>query len=228
MIMVCMAGLLMGSRTADAQEYGQRKGYEAEKLSVKERIAFRTNMVDWVLTTPNFGVQYDVTPWDYNKWTIGANVKWNPGAHQTFTPQADYSITDVRLEARRYFRQTKIRKRMPKRRKAFYWGLYAGYTGYTVFLKNGYTGEHLSMGGTAGCEIQLYRMRNGALDLDLGMNAGWMYGKYRKRTGDGNGGFAFTEEKDWHITPFPVISEVRVALVYRFKLVNEKYNKSKR
>ena len=84
------------------------------------------------------------------------------------------------------------------------------------------------MGGTAGCEIQLYRMRNGALDLDLGMNAGWMYGKYRKRTGDGNGGFAFTEEKDWHITPFPVISEVRVALVYRFKPVNEKYNKSKR
>lgn len=224
---LCLAGLTVWG-TASAQENSIITRHKVEKFSVKERLAFRTNMVDWVLTTPNIGIQYDVTPWDYNKWTLGANVKWNPGTHQTFTPQADYSITDVRLEARRYFRQTKVRKRMPKRRKAYYWGMYAGYTDYTVFLKNGYTGKHLSLGGTAGWEMQLYRMKNGALDLDLGVNAGWMYGKYKKRADNVNEGFVFTEEKDWHITPFPVISEVRVALVYRFKPVNEKYNKSKR
>lgn len=224
---LCLAGLTVWG-TASAQENSIITRHKVEKFSVKERLAFRTNMVDWVLTTPNIGIQYDVTPWDYNKWTLGANVKWNPGTHQTFTPQTDYSITDVRLEARRYFRQTKVRKRMPKRRKAYYWGMYAGYTDYTVFLKNGYTGKHLSLGGTAGWEMQLYRMKNGALDLDLGVNAGWMYGKYKKRADNVNGGFVFTEEKDWHITPFPVISEVRVALVYRFKPVNEKYNKSKR
>lgn len=224
---LCLAGLTVWG-TASAQENSIITRHKVEKFSVKERLAFRTNMVDWVLTTPNIGIQYDVTPWNYNKWTLGANVKWNPGTHQTFTPQTDYSITDVRLEARRYFRQTKVRKRMPKRRKAYYWGMYAGYTDYTVFLKNGYTGKHLSLGGTAGWEMQLYRMKNGALDLDLGVNAGWMYGKYKKRADNVNGGFVFTEEKDWHITPFPVISEVRVALVYRFKPVNEKYNKSKR
>lgn len=224
---LCLAGLTVWG-TASAQENSIITRHKVEKFSVKERLAFRTNMVDWVLTTPNIGIQYDVTPWDYNKWTLGANVKWNPGTHQTFTPQTDYSITDVRLEARRYFRQTKVRKRMPKRRKAYYWGMYAGYTDYTVFLKNGYTGKHLSLGGTAGWEMQLYRMKNGALDLDLGVNAGWMYGKYKKRADNVNGGFVFTEEKDWHMTPFPVISEVRVALVYRFKPVNEKYNKSKR
>lgn len=226
-IIACIAGMAMGKTTVAAQG-NVTSGQEAEKFSAKERLAFRTNMVDWVLTTPNIGIQYDVTPWDYNKWTLGANVKWNPGTHQTFEPNADYRMLDVKLEARKYFRQKNGKKRTPKFWRAYYWGLYTGYTDYTVFIKNGYTGKHLGLGATAGWEVQLYKFKNGALDLDMGISAGWIYGKSRKRTGDGNGGYVFTSEKDWHVTPYPVVSDVKVALVYRFKPISEKYNKSKR
>lgn len=225
---ICMTGLIMWGNNTMAQESSMIEKHKVEKWSVKDRLAFRTNMVDWILTTPNIGIQYDITPWDYNKWILGANVKWNPGTSQTFEPIVDYSILDVKLEAKKYFRQTQARKKMPKFWRAYYWGIYAGYTDYTVILKNGYTGKHVGLGGTAGWEVQLHKFKNGTLDLDMGLNAGWIYGKYKKKADNENGGFVFTEEKDWHITPFPIISEIKVALVYRFKPINEKYSKSKR
>ena len=64
---LCLAVLTVCG-TASAQENSIITKHKVEKFSVKERLAFRTNMVDWVLTTPNIGIQYDVTPWDYNKW----------------------------------------------------------------------------------------------------------------------------------------------------------------
>lgn len=215
---------------AELQEL--RKGKEAKvtKLTVKERLAFRANMVGWVLATPSVGVQYDMTPWDYNKWTLGADVKWNPGSNQTFVPGVEYKMLDARIEARKYFRESLTikpgQKRMPKYWRAYYWGVYAGYTDYTLYLREGYTGRHFGIGGTAGWEIPLITFATGGLDLDLGLSAGWIYGESKKRIDDN--GYKFTNVKDRHFTPYPVISEVRVALVYRFNSVKEKYNRSKR
>lgn len=224
----CLAGMTVLGTTAAAQTVNTRAENVPEKLAFKDRVAFRTNMVDWVLTTPNIGIQYDVTPWDYNKWTLGLNAKWNPGASQSFTPNADYKITDIKLEARKYFRQKDGKKKMPKFWRAYYWGVYAGYTDYKLMIKKGYAGEHASVGATAGWEVQLHRFENGALDLDLGLSAGWMYGRYDRIEADGNGNILTYEKKDWHLIPFPVISEIRVGLVYRFKPINDKYKKSKR
>lgn len=224
----CMAGLILWGTTAAAQNNKIKKEYKAEEFSVKERIAIRTNMVDWVLTTPNIGVQYDVSAWDYNKWTVGANIRWNPGTTQTFTPNMDYRLLDLKLETRKYFRNKRVVEgKTPKFWRAYYWGVYAGYTDYTVFMKKGLDGECAGLGATAGWEVQLHKFKNGAIDLDMGLSAGWIYGRYDKRAEDGNGGYMIKETKDWHITPFPIISEVRIALVYRFKSVSEKYNKSK-
>lgn len=215
---------------ARLKEIRKRKEAKVEKLTVKERLAFRANMVSWVLATPSIGVQYDISPLDYNKWTIGAEVKWNPGTSQSSIPAVDYKMLDAKVEVRRYFRESLTikpgQKRMPKYWRAYYCGVYAGYTDYTLYLKNGYTGKHWGAGVTGGWEIPLLTFAKGGLDLDLGLSAGWIYGESMKRVK--NEGYSFTDIKDWHFTPYPIITDVRVALVYRFKSVKEKYNRSKR
>lgn len=203
---------------------------KAIKLSLKDRFAFRANMVSWVLATPSVGVQFDLSPWNYNKWTIGADMKWNPGSNQTFNACIEYKMLDAKIEARRYFRESLTikqgQKRMPKYWRAYYWGVYAGYTDYTIYLREGFTGKHIGIGASAGWEIPVVTFATGGLDLDFGLSAGWIYGKSKKRIHDN--GYSFANIKDWHFTPYPIISEIRLALVYRFKSVKTKYNRSKR
>ena len=38
----------------------------------KERWAYKTNALEWLLTIPNFGVEYDLSKSVYNRMTIGA------------------------------------------------------------------------------------------------------------------------------------------------------------
>lgn len=217
---------------AKLQELKKRKEAKVVYYSIKDRLAFRANMVSWVLATPSIGVQFDLFPQDYNKWTIGADVKWNPGVNQTFEPSLEYKMLDVKVEARKYFRESLTikpgQKRMPKYWRAYYWGVYAGYTDYAIHIRNGFEGSHIGVGGTAGWEIPMITFATGALDLDLGVNAGFMFGKNTKRTeNEDNTGYNY-RVKGWHFTPYPIISEIRVALVYRFMSVKGKYNRSKR
>lgn len=100
-----------------------------KRISFAERWAFKTNAVDWVLTTPNIGVEFDLSDKVYNKWTLGAQVKWNGGSNQDFDATLDYKMLDGRLELRRYWR-TGLKggsdsKRLPKFWRAYYWGIYA-------------------------------------------------------------------------------------------------------
>ena len=222
--MACGIGMAACMLPAAAQENSPKR------ISFAERWAFKTNAVDWVLTTPNIGVEFDLSDKVYNKWTLGAQVKWNGGSNQDFNATLDYKMLDGRLELRRYWR-TGLKggsdsKRIPKFWRAYYWGIYAGYTNYTVFIKNGYTGKHASVGASLGWEVPLYAFKRGGLDLDLGLSAGFIYGKYRKREMQ-DGQPVFVKEKDWHLTPYPVPTEIRVGLVYRFQQIKAKYNKSK-
>lgn len=227
----CLAYLLCGLFiTLTVNINAQSNNEKAENLSLKDRFAFRTNIMYWALATPNIGIQFDITPYDYNRWTLQTDLKWNPGVNNGKEKALSYQILDAKLELRKYFRNRTVKQRKssnPKYWKAYYWGIYAGYTDYEIFLKNGFTGEHFGAGLSGGWEVPLYKFNTGALDLDLGMSAGWIYGKSKKRIDNGNE-YIFTKVKDMHFTPYPIISEVRVALVYRFKSVKEKYNKTKR
>lgn len=211
--------------------YKKSKEVKPERYSFKDMFAFRANMVDWVLMTPSIGIQFDLSPWDYNKATLGANFKYNPGSRQSFTTDFQYKMLDARLEFRKYFRESLTikpgQKRMPKYWRAYYWGIYASYTDYEIYLKNGFSGKHFGLGGTFGWEIPLITMKNGGIDLDLGANIGWIYGESKKRIKEGDT-YKFTNIKENHFTLYPILSEFRLALVYRFKSVKVKYNKSKR
>ena len=75
-----------------------------DTLSVRDRIALRTNAVDWLLLTPNIGIEYSLGNTNWNRWTIGANVKGNPETSHTFNPGTVYNLMDIRTEVRNYWR----------------------------------------------------------------------------------------------------------------------------
>ena len=81
-----------------------------EHVSFKDRWAFKTNALEWILITPNIGVEFDLSNSVYNKWTLSAQVRWNGGSDQTFSPDFDYSIFDGKLELRRYWRSKRTRR----------------------------------------------------------------------------------------------------------------------
>lgn len=73
--------------------------------SFKDRIAIRTNVVDWVLTTPNVAFDYDIVNTPYDKKSIGLSLKYNWNTSHTYIPQQVYNLFDMRFDYRFYWRQ---------------------------------------------------------------------------------------------------------------------------
>lgn len=73
--------------------------------SFKERIAIKTNVVDWLLMTPNLAFDYDVVNTSYDKKSIGIAVKYNWNTSHTYIPEQVYNIFDVRLDYRFHWRR---------------------------------------------------------------------------------------------------------------------------
>lgn len=57
-----------------------------DTLSVAERLSIRTNMVDWTLLVPNIGVEFDIKNENWNRWTVGLNLRNNWQTSHTFKP----------------------------------------------------------------------------------------------------------------------------------------------
>ena len=76
-----------------------------EDLSFKDRIAIRTNVVDWVLTTPNVAFDFDVVSTPYDKHSVGVAFKYNWATSHTYIPKQVYNLFDVRADYRFYWRQ---------------------------------------------------------------------------------------------------------------------------
>ena len=58
--------------------YAQQK--TSEKISPKERWAFETNAMDWLLLLPNAKVEFDLSSSTDNRWVVGIGAKWNGNA----------------------------------------------------------------------------------------------------------------------------------------------------
>ena len=59
--------LCLMSVTASAQEVTNKS--HVDTLSLKERLTFRTNMVDWTMLVPNIGVEFDIRKENWNRRT---------------------------------------------------------------------------------------------------------------------------------------------------------------
>ena len=87
------------------------------ELSFKDRIAVRTNVIGWVLTTPNIALDYDVVNTPYDKRTIGLSLKcnWNTSHSRrlgfnepdwaSHNPNWVYNLFGARFDYRFYWRQ---------------------------------------------------------------------------------------------------------------------------
>ena len=85
-----------------------------ENLSFKDRIAIRTNVVDWALTIPNIAFDYDIVNTPYDKRSVGVGLKynWNASHHRlngddwlSRAPGMVFNLFDARVDYRFYWRQ---------------------------------------------------------------------------------------------------------------------------
>lgn len=232
MICVCMP---MAHAVLYAQVMDRRM--MVDTLSTAERISVRANMADWLLLTPNIGVEYDLRGTNWNRWTVGLNVRGNWQTKHTYKPGMVYNIAEARVELKQYYRlrttdsrteqhTSFIDKVFSARRKhvkhpstTYYKGAYAAMTNFSVKTgSEGRQGSALSAGLLLGMVKPLYVFSNGnSLDLEMAVAAGLAYARYDKFRHDRESDcYPVTQKKDWHIVPHPVLSELRVGFAYRF------------
>ena len=247
--------LLGFSRNADAQRSGSDDRVNevmeilkdvpsdlfSEKLDTlrfKERISLRVNALDWLLLVPSVGVEIDLLPYNWSKWTLGFSGRYNGLATGTFNPYYVYDISEIKAEVRHYWHTTfigdnarkpwsedwgKIRRFLsrqranPHLRRAYYVGVYAAYTHFSIKLgSEGKQGNAIHGGLSFGFQLPLYGYTSGNnIDFELGISAGAGMVEYDKYTYDRENDcyqFAGTQAKK----VMPVLSEVRLAFVYRF------------
>lgn len=77
----------------------------------KQRLGFHTNVISWILATPNVGVEYDVVNDGVKKISVVLSGKYNWDNKHTNpfspVPRYVYNIAGAKLEGRYYFRTRK-------------------------------------------------------------------------------------------------------------------------
>lgn len=232
-------------------QHSRKENAEAEKIPFKGRWGIKTNAVDWLLTVPNIGVEFDLGNTIRNKRTIGANIKWNWNTSQKYTPSLIFNVFDARVEWRQYFRTRRrytsttlkegvfkylndniftTKRKNPRDWRAYYWGIYANASSYNLKLgKQGIQGNSYGAGISLGYTAPLYGYRKNHIDLELGGSIGLAYADYDVFEHDAESGCyprIADKCKGGHLVPFPLITDLRVAFVYRFISVKDKYKQS--
>lgn len=218
----------------------------------KSRWAFRTNAVDWVLLLPNLTAEFDLFNSPFKHYTLSLGVKGNWNTSQNYVPDIVYNLLDVRSEFRWYHRtsprsyrrpdsvKVNIFKRLkedvftwkrlhPRYWRAYYIGAYVDACNYSLkFGKEGRQGTAYGLGVSGGFGIPLYAYKKNYLDLEFGASVGMVYTEYDvfRRDAESNCYPVIQDKhKDYHLLPYPVISELRVAFVYRFASIKNKYTR---
>ena len=213
---------------AQLQPAKENKTEEKKNLTTGQRFSFRTNTVDWVLMTPNASIGFDLGSSPYSRMAMIVSGKYNWNTNPDTKTYHVYDILEGKVEVRKYYHTQQRNapyegfekffspKRMnPRFWRAYYWGLYAAYTDLNLKLNStGYKGTAIHGGVSFGMERSLFTYKESCLDLEVGASAGvayWDGSKYRLDKANN-----CYETKGEYKKVLPVISEVRVALVYRF------------
>ena len=243
MIICCL------SIAAQKQQTTEDSKRKAELISYKQRLGFRTNVVDWALTVPNVAVEFDLGNTIRSKRTIGLSLKYNWGTSHKISPPYVLNLFDARVEWRQYFRTRQrglvtenpdiltrmkeqwftTQRKTPRTSRAYYWGIYAHSSSYSFKLgKEGKQGKAYGAGLSLGYTAPLYGYRSGSVDFELGGSIGLVYNQYDVFTHDSESNtYAFEPAKSKKgLIPFPVVTDLRVAFVYRFMSVSEKYQQT--
>ena len=100
----------------------------------------------------------------------------------------------------------------------WYRGVYVSYSNFSMLLgSKGKQGSALTAGIVYGLVKPLYEFKNGnTLDFELGLSAGVCYARYDNyRHSREDDCYPITSKKDWHVLPYPVLSDVHAGFIYR-------------
>lgn len=206
----------------------EEKKQEPEALTLGQRFSFRTNTVDWALMTPNFAVGFDLSSSPYHRWSLNLSGRYNWNTQPDTKTYHNYDIREGKLEVRKYYhtrqrttpyeglqRYFSPERMNPRYWRAYYWGIYAAYTDFAFkFSRYGYGGDAIHGGISFGMERALFDYKHSNLGLEVGVSAGVAYWDGFKYRLDRENNVYVTEKEYKKV--LPVLSEVRVALVYRF------------
>lgn len=152
--------------------------HKVDTLSTRQRIALRTNAFEWLCLTPNIGVEYDLTKFNYGRWALTFDARCNWNASHTYKPGLVYNLSGARIGVKYYYRMhktgkgdsypqqpTNFFKKLisnitpdPKHPTvAFYRGAYIAYNKYSIMLgSEGKQGSAITAGFTWGFTKPLY------------------------------------------------------------------------
>ncbi len=201
-----------------------------------DRWSFKTNLVGWVATVPNFNVEYELSPSPYNRQTIGFTARYNWNTHHTVLPYTVFNVLSLRPEYRYYWREIEDennpwtpRDASRKSKRAFYAGAYVETGSYSLKLTDiGRQGWHYGLGGTIGMAMPMFQYKRGVLDVEFGLSLGLLLANADAfELNDETNTYDFLPEhsRGVHIAPFPVVSEISVSLAWRRTSVKHKYIK---
>ena len=69
-----------------------------------KRFSISTNTVDWVLATPNLGVEWDFSGSTESRFSILLNGRYNWNTHHSINPRIVYNVAGGNVEFRKYWR----------------------------------------------------------------------------------------------------------------------------
>lgn len=227
--------MLMAAQGTYGQTYILRS--RTDTLSIGQRLSVHTNVVDWAMLVPNIGLEFDLRGTNWNRHAIGVGVKSRWRTPSTFAQKRMYSITDVRLYWRNYWRTRPLdrpfvdrhhslagkllsmRRTQPKHpRTTYYRGIYASYSdiAYRLSSKDGHRGFVVSAGMTYGIIRPMLAFAGGtSLDIDLGLDLGLVATHTERFKVQDNQYMASGPSAKWRVKPYPLPTEIRVGMVYR-------------
>lgn len=232
--LLAFLALVVFATGASAQLFSD--SMRVKKLAKRDRIHLHTNYIDWALAIPNIGVEYELGSYNYSRWTVGLNLRSRWTESHTFLPGTVYSLTEVRVEARNYWRAKQIDeqagypahqkiwdKAMSLRRTkvkhpkwTWYRGVYLSYGDFSLaFGGKGRQGTAITGGVTYGFVRPLLTFRHGTtLDIDLGISAGLALANVEKyELYDDDNCYVRTSPKQTKI--MPTVTELRLGFIYR-------------
>lgn len=223
--------LLAFSAFCGREAYAQLDNTAPAVFKGLDRWAFKTNVLGWVATLPNFSVEYDLTSSPYNRMTLGIGGRYNWNSSEDFLSYTQFNLFSVTPELRYYWRakESDGKKALKREKYANYIGVYVSAGSYTLKLSDiGRQGNHYGIGVSYGCAMPLYKYKRGALDVELGFSVGmvmadadaFMLNKEKNV-------YAGVPEKSkgLHLVKYPVVSELNISFVWRKSSVKHKYIK---
>ena len=232
--MLLLVGLAY-SNAGRAQMFETRTGVDT--LTLGERISVHANLAGWALLVPNVGVEFDIKNTNWNRWAVGLDLKARWQTSSNLRQQHFYCINEARLYYRNYWRSrhadgkdlkkhTNIldktfscrRTNVRHPRTTYYRGAYLMFSDISYKIMGLYCrqGQVASAGVTYGIVKPLFGFSSGnTIDLDLGFDAGFVATHIEKLRPDGNC-YIRVKPAEWKFLPYPIPTEARVGLVYRF------------